>query len=106
MLVAPCIACRYGHHDLHDKFVSVPPEGVLGGHTCPCKGECQNKSEEVVAVADKTHADRSLDCIENAVHYNTIPQRTLTRDQWIQMAQVYAILAVADNRPFAPYPHA
>lgn len=35
-----CIACQHGDHGNHVEQVVAAPPGMLGGVTCPCKGEC------------------------------------------------------------------
>jgi hypothetical protein len=39
-----CIACQYGDHDGHIPAVPAPA-GMLGGHECPCKGDCAGNGD-------------------------------------------------------------
>ena len=41
MMVADCIACRHGNHASHVEWPKRPPKGMMGGHKCECKGECE-----------------------------------------------------------------
>lgn len=43
-MIALCMSCRYGDHSGHVERVS-PPEGMLGGSECPCKGDCTMSPE-------------------------------------------------------------
>lgn len=44
MKIGLCIACQYGDHSGHVERV-LPPEGMLGGSECPCRGGCKPTAE-------------------------------------------------------------
>ncbi len=44
MIIADCIACRYGHHERHKDVPSASVPGLIGsGHQCHCKGDCAER---------------------------------------------------------------
>lgn len=40
MLRTICMSCRYGDHDNHHDVIQMPREDMIGGISCPCRGEC------------------------------------------------------------------
>jgi hypothetical protein len=44
---APCASCRWGDHSGHVDWPTKPPPGVIGGHHCPCRGECEDSPSGV-----------------------------------------------------------
>lgn len=63
MMIALCMACRYGDHAGHVARVA-PPEGMLGGSECPCAGDCKIQPEiarEIAAVCAAVATERKND---------------------------------------------
>jgi hypothetical protein len=61
VFLGDCQACQWGDHAGHDPHPQVPPEGMIGGWSCPCAGDCaerNQKPEPVLAV------ERSGDDVE------------------------------------------
>jgi hypothetical protein len=46
-IFADCMACREGLHEYHVDVPGPVPEGVMGGHICPCKGDCAQRNRHI-----------------------------------------------------------
>jgi hypothetical protein len=45
-LFADCIACAAGEHQFHNPVPGPVPKGMIGGHVCPCEGDCAARNPQ------------------------------------------------------------
>lgn len=57
MLQHPCIPCQHGDHDGHIGVPEAASEGMMGGWSCPCRGECRSHAPSEPVFQEWTAAE-------------------------------------------------